>query len=173
MTAYRETHKDITDYHDKDVILNWNKLEDQNFNSDKVKSLLLKHFSDLETQLKIQHVQYEVLLNECSNLTSLKGLGKSYLQHVGTSIYIPITIRSHILGALRSSTLHSLAIQNGKMQNGAHLKRVNKESETWAYLKQLSAAVDIINICLYDKNNDILECKETLISLGLKDYAKL
>lgn len=87
-------------------------------------------------------------------VTSLKGIGRSYLKHIGNAIYLPGNVRSNVLGIMLIHGLKKMPIET------------NLDNEDW---------LEVISIIRKSirSNNDMLECQEELISKGFKEYAKL
>ena len=83
------------------------------------KTLDLRDYTDLERQLHVLDVELEVDLRECTSLTSLKGIGCTYLQRIGGVIQIPTTIISNMLGLLLVKDLKAIGIQYSLIQRQA------------------------------------------------------
>lgn len=91
-------------------------------------------------------------LKECDELEDLKNIHK-YLKKIGGIIYLPITIRSNILGLLLIPSLEEVRL--GAPSHGS-----------------LVEAISIVNKHLQGER-DIHVCQEELIDAGLAAYAKL
>jgi hypothetical protein len=89
------------------------------------------------------------------HLTSLTGIGKDYFREVHETFQVPLYITSNILGLVRIKKLKTVVFYKGAQPPKDYIEcviEINKQLET---------------------DRDLMACKEAMIALGHKEYAKL